>query len=271
MLYKYLPPERVDVLENLSIRFSPMQSLNDPFESRPLIELREEKSYCISEVNTGLDSLWEEQDEKTKEKRKELEEARNKLINNANNLFHPNSVGKQVFSNLGDNLGVLSLSRTKTNLLMWSHYTNEGKGYVLSLDDKHDFFKQKDRNGKITHPIPVVYTSTRRVISALENNYYQRMLCEKPLEWSYEEEERIFRTFLSKVSSIGKDDYGQDIILSDLPPETINGVYIGYRASIITIGSILHAVKKNKLKCPIFYSTISDKEYRIQFMESKKT
>ena len=97
------------------------------------------------------------------------------------------------------------------------------------------------------------------------------MLCEKPLEWSYEEEERIFRTFLSKAGAIGKDDFGQDIILTSLPRETINGIYIGYRANIITIGNILYAVKKNKLRCPIFYSTMSSKEYRIQFTESKKT
>lgn len=32
MLFKYLPAERIDVLENLRIRFTPLLSLNDPFE-----------------------------------------------------------------------------------------------------------------------------------------------------------------------------------------------------------------------------------------------
>lgn len=32
MLFKYLPPERIDVLRDSSIRFTPLLSLNDPFE-----------------------------------------------------------------------------------------------------------------------------------------------------------------------------------------------------------------------------------------------
>jgi hypothetical protein len=39
MLYKYLSKDRVDVLQNLKIRFSQPQALNDPFESLPLINL----------------------------------------------------------------------------------------------------------------------------------------------------------------------------------------------------------------------------------------
>ena len=34
-LYKYLPPDRIDVLENAAIRFTQPDQLNDPFESRP--------------------------------------------------------------------------------------------------------------------------------------------------------------------------------------------------------------------------------------------
>jgi hypothetical protein len=32
-LFKYLPPERIDVLENMKIRFTSIVSLNDPYES----------------------------------------------------------------------------------------------------------------------------------------------------------------------------------------------------------------------------------------------
>src|ERR1700693_6098232 len=36
ILYKYFPPERLDVLEKLRIRFSPAISTNDAFELKPL-------------------------------------------------------------------------------------------------------------------------------------------------------------------------------------------------------------------------------------------
>lgn len=37
MLYKYLSPERIDVIQNMKIRFTPVVSLNDPFEFSMMI------------------------------------------------------------------------------------------------------------------------------------------------------------------------------------------------------------------------------------------
>lgn len=49
MLYKYLPPERVDVLTEQMLRFTPLLSLNDPFEysvkiGKHIYELAEDAS-----------------------------------------------------------------------------------------------------------------------------------------------------------------------------------------------------------------------------------
>jgi hypothetical protein len=37
-LYKYIPPERLDVLRNLRIRFTQPGAQIDPFEFRPLVD-----------------------------------------------------------------------------------------------------------------------------------------------------------------------------------------------------------------------------------------
>lgn len=50
MLYKYLPPERVDVIENCRIRFTQLLSLNDPFEHCLLIGKHE---YALSEKESS--------------------------------------------------------------------------------------------------------------------------------------------------------------------------------------------------------------------------
>src|ERR1017187_6101916 len=34
-LFKYLPPDRIDVIERARIRFSPPQAFNDPFDMKP--------------------------------------------------------------------------------------------------------------------------------------------------------------------------------------------------------------------------------------------
>lgn len=269
MLYKYLPLERIDVLENLTIRFSPLMSLNDPFECRPLIDMKNEKKALIEELSNDLNTLWAEtsEEEKTVENQHILENAKRELADRINAKTDSYIVGQELMSRLGDNFGVLSLSRTDSSLLMWTHYASDGKGIVLGFDDEHSFFKQRNMKGEITRPIPVVYSGKRRKVIPGEDRYYEKLLCEKPLDWSYEEEERLFRTFLTKSDSVGKDHYGQDIVLSDLPKEAIKAVYVGYRADENTYERVLAAIKANRIECIVYSSSICNDEYKIKFSE----
>ena len=66
MLYKYLPPERIDVLKNLKIRFSPLGSLNVPFEALPLVDLSEEKQKIHDRMEKDLKEYWDNLEEKEK-------------------------------------------------------------------------------------------------------------------------------------------------------------------------------------------------------------
>ncbi|OUS51807.1 hypothetical protein BM607_011295 [Shewanella sp. SACH] len=59
MLFKYLPIDRIDVLENLKIRFSPLMSLNDPFECQPLIDMKNERDMLLQQMLFDLNELWE--------------------------------------------------------------------------------------------------------------------------------------------------------------------------------------------------------------------
>ncbi|MEZ9144725.1 hypothetical protein AB4138_09845, partial [Vibrio sp. 10N.286.52.C3] len=59
MLYKFLPYDRVDVISDLRIRFSPLDSLNDPYEALPSIDLSSLREQEVLKVNDRLDSLWE--------------------------------------------------------------------------------------------------------------------------------------------------------------------------------------------------------------------
>ena len=267
MLFKYLPRERIDVLENLSIRFSPLLSLNDPFEQSPLIDMKVERKELQLDVESEMKELINTatEEEKTDEFYKLLQTTKDELLRNIENKTNPSYVGKELISLLGDNFGVLSLSRTEKSLLMWSHYAGEGKGLVLGLDDSHPFFKQRDLEGNITRPLPITYSSNRRKVIPNEKQYYQKLLCEKPLEWAYEEEERLFYSFGPDVKVVGKDDYDQKIILSALPKEAIKAVYIGYQTSKSDKERILSAITKNNIICSQYFSSICNEEYKIVF------
>lgn len=269
MLFKYLPAERVDILENLKIRFSPLMSLNDPFECQPLVDIKNESSQFLEQMLSDLDELWENtaDEEKTEENRKFFEKTRVELIAGVKEKTNSFVVGQELMALLSDNLGVLSLSRTEDNLLMWSHYADEGKGIVIGFDDEHSFFKQPSLAGRSTRPIPVVYTNKRSKILPGEDRFYEKLLCEKPRDWAYEEEERLFRAFLNKEDCLGKDACGMDVILTDLPKTAIKAVYIGYGISEQTKTRTLSAIKSNDISCEIFQARVSLDEYKIEFSD----
>lgn len=270
MYYKYLPDERLDVLENLKIRFSPLGSLNDPFEKAPLIDIKEEREKAISKFTNNANTLWDKIDpkEKTSESQEIFEEQTALIERQTNFQLSPKMIGDNVVLALADNFGILSLSRTEKSLLMWSHYANRGKGFVIGLDKRHSFFNQLSSDGRKTYPISVTYTSKRDNIPTEDPEFNQKFLGRKPLEWAYEEEVRITRV-LNKENSIGKkDEYGNDIVLSDLPKLSIKAIYIGYHASRELKQKILSAVKKNEIPCKVYTCTISEDEYSIKFNET---
>lgn len=268
MLFKYFGPERIDVMRSLSIRFSPPLSLNDPFESLPLVEARPVKEKLISEVMSDLEELWKktDEDEKTEENLILLEKTRRNTVADIEKKFNASSTGRELITMLGDNFGILSLSRTEKSILMWSHYAAAGRGFVVGLDQNHSFFRQEDALGRITKPLPIIYTTARSTVSHNDGRFYEKFLCEKALEWAYEEEVRVFR-FLKNIEarSIGKDQHGQSIVLTNLPKEAVRSVFLGYRADAVLINSIFQAIEKNKIECDVFRARICDNQYRIVF------
>lgn len=269
MLFKYLPVDRVDVLEKLEIRFSPLLSLNDPFESQPLIDIKNKIDEVLQQQLENLDEIWDKTtiEEKTPENRKLLEEKRYEVIANAENITNPFSLGRKLIDFLNDRFGVLCLSRTEDSLLMWSHYADQGRGLVIGFDDQHDFFKQPTLSGRLTKPMPVIYTNKRSKVIPNEEKYFEKLFCEKPRDWAYEEEERLFRLYLNKKDGIGKDIYGMEIILSYLPKDAIKAVFIGYNSTEETKKKIFAAIKQHNITCSLFQSRVSLNEYKIEFDE----
>lgn len=222
----------------------------------------------IAEIIDDLEELWEktDEDEKTDENFALLERTRETTIAKIEEKFKASNTGREVITMLGDDFGVLSLSRTERSILMWSHYAAEGRGFVIGLDESHSFFHQEDARGQLTKPLAVVYTTTRSTISPGDGRFYEKFLCEKALEWAYEEEERVFR-FLENIEarSIGKDQHGQNIVLTNFPKEVIRSIYLGYRADAELTSSVFQAIEENNIECSVYRARICDDQYRVVF------
>lgn len=156
VLYKYFPSNR-NFFEDLTIRFSQRAALHDPFELLP-----SESSYraYLNSIDDFDESEWE--------------------APTLNPFF--------------DQFGILSLTEDKRNLTMWSHYSEDHKGYVVGFDIKHEFFnqprKQLEIDVKEVHK--VVYSDYREEVPSNPTEWFLH----KSNAWIYEKEHRVIRRLL---------------------------------------------------------------------------
>lgn len=154
--------------------------------------------------------------------------------------------------------GILSLTRTPTNALMWAHYADQHRGVVLAIDAQTAGLLDVERNLVPAHFGNVVYARHRPsgpyhskfgvpVTVGVTHQFvlehyekWQRLFLTKPIEWAYEEEVRVVKTI--RGLEAGKTDIpsgsftvvthqGRPIHCFQISPEAVVAVYAGVRVS----------------------------------------
>jgi hypothetical protein len=132
--------------------------------------------------------------------------------------------------------GLLSLTRTRTNLLMWAHYADEHRGAVIAIDvDDPQFSYADEKRG------PVDYRSFRPQVAADEEVMLKHFFY-KSDDWRYEDEYRIVRRFPSPPTET--DLQGRPMYRFELPPSALRVITFGARASPETIGDAWARLKQ---------------------------
>lgn len=123
---------------------------------------------------------------------------------------------------LKKSLVVLSLTKTPLNPLMWAHYGEDHKGFVVGYDVEDDFFQSEEYNLITANKGSVIYTSNKGEIVSPEEfeqiiykismkakgenfdsscgdmlqkitNVLEKLLLYKHSSWEYEEEVRVVK------------------------------------------------------------------------------
>lgn len=227
VLYKYFGGSR-NFFEELLIRFSPRSVLNDPFEVRPSVE-----SMAMFFQSSGSFND------------REYKDILNEVRKNQEKYFHM-YYGIPMLNHLG----ILCLTESKRNLLMWSHYADSHKGYVVGFDTSHEFFNnyrktelwyEYENIGKV---LPVRYDSFRsESVGCFTDWYFQ-----KSDEWIYEKEHRLVLPLVScdlvrktdpagkiveeindhnEIIKLNKIGHFQHLCLFKIPKEAIVSVTLG--------------------------------------------
>ena len=248
-VYKYVTPERVDVLINGRVRFTQAAALNDPFETHPCLTLLRES----------------------------FEESARKLVDSVKGRFDANSIvagrimiPKKVRDSvaefqhgLAEDYPMFCVTRKGNNLLMWSHYADSHRGFVIGFDSDNPFF-HREKPRALTPLDEVRYSNKRPVMPPFEGstpeNVHEIVFLTKSEDWAYEEELRMFAQ-PGAANDIGKDNRGLNIYLFDLPPEVFVEIIFGLLMSPNVKHEIAAIVKDRYPHIELYETKLSETDF----------
>lgn len=248
-IFRYLPPTRISWIENEEVFFTPAARFNDPFDLRPVFSSDIKKAYLkqrIKTVPSVYDVLAREKKYPRATRRKE-----EKKINKAatkdfreNRVRYAENSQREIAEFLNITIGVLCLSSLRDNLLMWAHYADSHKGFVLEFDTEDVVFKNL---GDLKE---VKYDKTRPIIQP-DNRFNFDFMTQKSEDWGYEKEYRIIRKLnqCEKSSSSGSQYYRVP-----LPRSCVKAVYLGNRMDkndAAKISGIMKGTAAQLYKCDL--------------------
>lgn len=240
ILYKYLQPERLDVIRDRKIRFTQPGDFNDPFEFRPCIATAMEEGFTAKYLEDNFDQLVEENLEKyaslfpsiPKELIKPLLLAQKDKMPQLLKFLDPTvikAIAPKIDQALNQSVGVLCLSEVRDSLLMWGHYTDNHRGFVVGFDSEHSFFsKRKTETDELGFLRQVQY-QRQRPAAVLTDTSSLVWFQTKSEEWAYEKEWRIVRALREAKIRIEVGVF--PVCLFEFPPDAVSELIVGLRAT----------------------------------------
>lgn len=256
-LVKYVPPERVDILETERIAFTPPLRFNDPFDFHPAVAPMLNRAHLRRFVsNSEAERQISKSESLTrKAKRRHRLELRRDLVNYMRQEAEPiaGKIQSRMFQQMNQRGGVLCLTTVLDSLLMWAHYAASHRGFLLEFDSQSSVFRQLGK------PMKVHYSSKRPLCDATKTVDLSWFLT-KSIEWSYEMEYRIVREF-KHCQSVQKN--GNTIHVCPLPKQAIKAIYLGVNMEKATRERAAIAVRGTHIQ--LFQAQLPRKTFGLEF------
>lgn len=250
--YKYLPfgteKKSLNVIKDGTIMFTCPKNFNDPFDCQPIVDtdnLPEMDAFKreFARQSKGLSFL----DKKLLKERMLM-------------YFRQRIKAGDLISDFLDTVGVLSLSRQYDNALMWAHYAEYHRGFVVGFKyNKPDDLKEIDMDIKRIIPQEVKYSKEKPIYAPSSNKFDMSVLLTKDDIWKYEVEERAF-TWLEKP---GVHPYDRAKRLHCV----IAGAKISNDNLALLRNAVQQASKELGRKIKFKQARLSEKTYDLEFID----
>lgn len=272
------------------ISFPAPSALNDPFEMQPFYEslsLDPKVRRQLTTENAG-DALKEELAKALPNVPKEIQDllkGKEEFIDQFADIIAPFAVefspiildsatealGNGIYQGLNKNVGVLSLTEKRDDLLMWAHYADHHRGFVIGFDSKHSFFDQRlNEKDDFRHLRPVTYTETRPTVQFARDDELAAVLLTKSSEWSYEREWRMLLPLALQNKEISVQ--GNRIPLFEFPSDAVMEIIFGCRINEDTRKEIERFIFADLRyeRARVFRAKLNKQYYRLDLLERER-
>ncbi|WP_288212551.1 DUF2971 domain-containing protein [uncultured Aeromonas sp.] len=253
--YKYVPfgadKLSLNIISQGSIKLTCPLDFNDPFDCQPLVstELLHETGGFNKANALLLDKKLEHS---------EYVLQRDKMLSDLKLRIHSG----EYITALLKCIGVLSLSRQYDNALMWSHYADYHKGFVVGFRySKPEDLQENVEDTRVEQIIPYIvnYSKNKPVYTLSSKAFDMSILLTKDAVWGYENEERTFTW--GEMPGIHKYDRAK----------RLHCVIAGAKISKDDLGLLRNAVqqasKELGRKIKFKQARLSEKTYDLEFVD----
>jgi hypothetical protein len=230
ILYKYCPGTALEILKKRELKVTIPKEFNDPFEFSPVVS----GTITLEDIQLALDDPSWKPGEMLAQKIGRLDHRA--LPTNQRLMFYENlaqQFNKAAAVNIRDHclwvsksFGVVCLSSDPASVLMWSHYADKHRGFVVGVD--HQKIGELAIRKVIYKPERVVIPAKWYLWADRSPMVAEKIFTHKSPEWRYEQEYRILFDL--------KEAYLRDAVVNDPPfkvlplGDSISEIWLGVRA-----------------------------------------
>jgi hypothetical protein len=251
--YKYVPFDigSLKIITQGTIKFTRPSEFNDPFDCDPghdsekIEEYLETRPDLVEKVANFLNLS-----------RDQIREEKPHMVARLRDAIKNGSFGQPA----SDNVGICCLTKDPLNLLMWAHYADNHKGFVVEFDipiESYDKPESEVEFFELLIPHEVNYNQKKPIVKfddSLETKLEKQFLT-KGKDWEYEQEERV----VDYIRKAGIHPYKREIIL--------NSVIAGTRmedSNYDLLDTILHRLnEEHDLKVNLYRASQVPNEFEL--------
>lgn len=207
--FKYLPfsDDSLRVLSDGTLKYTCPLEFNDPFDCRPAYG-----STSHDRLRSAKREIFDRLLAPERLSPSERIRKKNEYIRKARSYFGSEKFQRSILSGVG----VVSLSADPTNILMWSHYADFHRGFVVGFSVPKIGPLVMGLHGSYNLvSLPVVYSDTRpEILYGVDDNHeiLTKIALTKSLDWAYEKELRV----LDQKRGPGVHPYNRDMVLDEV-------------------------------------------------------